>query len=158
MKLMPECLLNNKANDNLVSLSCHPCCFIIVVVLIISYPFPSTFCPIPLLFLLHLQLFLLLHHTPPLFFFPHSITPLVSLLPLQGTTHFTFSLCSPDSANTWARCNSTQLPLSTDFPCPQTATQVLLLGKQKYFLIFFECYFHKDFLSQVDFIKVVINS
>ena len=40
MKLMPECWLNNKANDNLVSLSCHPCCFIIVVVLIISYPFP----------------------------------------------------------------------------------------------------------------------
>ena len=158
MKLMPECLLNNKANDNLVSLSCHPCCCIIVVVLIISYPFPSTFCPLPLLFLLHLQLFLHLHHTPPRFFFPHSITPLVSLLPLQGTTHFTFSLCSPDSANTWAKCNSTQLPLSTDFSCPQTATQVLLFGKQKYFLIFFEGYFHKDFLSQVNFIKLVINS
>ena len=96
MKLMPECWLNNKANDNLVSLSCHPCCFIIAVVLIISYPFPSTFCPIPLLFLLHLQLFLLLHHIPPLFFFPHPVTPLVSPFLLQGSTHFTFSLSSPE--------------------------------------------------------------
>ena len=47
MKLMPECWLNNKANDNLVSLSCHPCCFIIVVVLIISSPFPSLLPPSP---------------------------------------------------------------------------------------------------------------
>ena len=107
MKLMPECWLNNKANDNLVSLSCHPCCFIIAVVLIISYPFPSLSAPIPFLFLLHLQLFLLLHHIPPLFFFPHPVTPLVSPFLPQGSTHFTFSLCSPDSANTWAGCNST---------------------------------------------------
>ena len=107
MKLMPECWLNNKANDNLVSLSCHPCCFIIAVVLIISYPFPSLSAPIPFLFLLHLQLFLLLHHIPLLFFFPHPVTPLVSPFLLQGSTHFTFSLCSPDSASTWAGCNST---------------------------------------------------
>ena len=93
MKLMPECLLNNKANDNLVSLSCHPCCFIIAVVLIISYPFPSLSAPIPLLFLLHLQLFLLLHHIPPLFF-PHLLL-LWFLLSFFRVQHISHSVSVP---------------------------------------------------------------